>query len=126
MRKLSSIVVLLSAVLVAVSPASGAGLGGHGFSGAAGGGHVEGHQGFQGHPGFGEHPGFHHGFHHRGHVQFFVGPPVFVGPPYYYYYPGAYAYSVPAPAVWYYCPEYQAYYPDVQSCPESWVPVPAQ
>ena len=31
----------------------------------------------------------------------------------------------PPPAYWYYCPTYGAYYPDVSSCPEPWVAVPA-
>jgi len=42
---------------------------------------------------------------------------------YYTYYPAAYGYQ--APAYWYYCPTAGAYYPNVQSCPEAWVPVPA-
>jgi len=33
--------------------------------------------------------------------------------------------SYPAPAYWYYCRSYAAYYPYVTSCPESWVVVPA-
>ena len=40
-----------------------------------------------------------------------------------YYYPPAYGNG--APAYWYYCPSYGAYYPNVVSCPEAWVPVPA-
>jgi len=42
---------------------------------------------------------------------------------YYPYYPAAYGYQ--APAYWYYCPTAGAYYPNVQNCPEAWVPVPA-
>jgi len=30
-----------------------------------------------------------------------------------------------APAHWYYCPSYGAYYPNVASCPEAWETVPA-
>ena len=30
-----------------------------------------------------------------------------------------------APAYWYYCPSYRAYYPSVTTCPEAWVPVPS-
>lgn len=40
----------------------------------------------------------------------------------YYSYP---YYSYPAPAYWYYCPAYEDYYPNVNSCPVAWVPVPA-
>jgi hypothetical protein len=50
--------------------------------------------------------------------------------------PPAVAAPVPAPVVtvpppapagqtWYYCEPYQAYYPNVQTCPEAWRPVPA-
>ena len=40
--------------------------------------------------------------------------------PYYGYYPAA----PDAPVYWYYCPSYGAYYPNVTSCPDAWVPVP--
>jgi len=30
-----------------------------------------------------------------------------------------------APSYWYYCPSYGAYYPDVTTCPEPWLSVPA-
>jgi hypothetical protein len=30
-----------------------------------------------------------------------------------------------SPAYWYYCPSYGTYYPNVTSCPEAWVPIPA-
>jgi hypothetical protein len=41
-------------------------------------------------------------------------------------YPGPAYPAPPAPApYWYYCPAYGAYYPNVPSCPEPWVPVPA-
>jgi len=30
------------------------------------------------------------------------------------------------PAYWYYCSSAQAYYPNVQSCPEAWMKVPAR
>jgi len=81
--------------------------------------------GFRGHPG-----GFHghHGFHGRT----FVGvAPLFLWSPGYYYTPPP---VVAAPPVyvqpgsagyWYYCPSAQAYYPNVPSCSESWVLVPA-
>jgi len=42
-----------------------------------------------------------------------------------YYYPPAYTYDQ-APSYWYYCPSYGQYYPNVSSCPEPWVTVPAQ
>jgi hypothetical protein len=58
---------------------------------------------------------------------------VFVGPAYAYgggYDPGyAYSppvYSAPAPSYWYYCRSAGAYYPDVPSCLEPWMLVPAQ
>ena len=60
------------------------------------------------------------------HVGVFVGVPLFVPPAYPAYYPPAYTYEAPAPSYWYYCPSYGAYYPRRVSCPEPWVPVPAQ
>jgi hypothetical protein len=64
----------------------------------------------------------------HGHSHFVVGVrgPFYAYPyayaaPYYYSYPPAYA-SAPyvEPGVWYYCPAYQAYYPQVQACPGGW------
>jgi hypothetical protein len=73
--------------------------------------HFEGHDfdghHFEGHP-FEEH-------HFEGHGRFGFGPVVPFYAPYYV-----------APSYWYYCPSDQAYYPSVASCPEPWVPVPAQ
>ena len=68
------------------------------------------------------------------------------GPPYPYWYGPRYFVVAPAPAVvapppvvesppvvveqgpaqsyWYFCQSSQAYYPNVQSCPEAWVKVP--
>lgn len=87
---------------------------------------------------------FHHGhFHHR---HFFGGfaAGVFTGvvlgsafAPVYAYPVPVYAYPAPVyvapappapplPAYWYYCRSAGAYYPYVPSCPEPWVPVPAQ
>ncbi len=43
--------------------------------------------------------------------------PAYVAPP---------TYAPPPPAYWYYCRSAGAYYPYVPSCPEGWVPVPAQ
>lgn len=38
----------------------------------------------------------------------------------------AYGYTLPPPTYWYFCPSYGAYYPNVPSCPEPWVPVPTR
>jgi len=86
-------------------------------------------------PGFVGRPPIHH---HR----VFVGGTVIVGAPFFYpyypyypYYPPAYAappvYAEPpvyieqGGGVYYYCPEYNDYYPNVPSCPSQWVPVSA-
>jgi len=75
-------------------------------------------------------------FFHRRHV--FVGGTVIIGAPFFYpypYYPPVYA-APPAYAepptyieqgggVYYYCPDYNDYYPNVSSCPSQWVPVSA-
>ncbi len=75
-------------------------------------------------------------FFHRHRVV--VGGTVVVGAPFFYpypYYPPVYAappvYTEP-PAyieqgggVYYYCPDYNDYYPNVSSCPSQWVPVSA-
>jgi hypothetical protein len=74
-----------------------------------------------------------HAWWHRG----WWGPPY----PYWYYRPHYYVYAPPAvivepppvyiqqeppppQAYWYYCSSAQAYYPNVQTCPEAWVKVP--
>jgi hypothetical protein len=67
-------------------------------------------------------------FFHRQRV--FVGGTVIIGAPLFFpypYYPPVY---VPPPAyieqgggVYYYCPDYNDYYPNVASCPSQWVPV---
>ena len=62
-------------------------------------------------------------------APFVVGGAIAYGAPYYYdpgYAYPAPTYSEPAPSYWYYCQSAGAYYPDVLSCPEPWVPVPAQ
>ena len=69
-------------------------------------------------------------FFHRHRV--FVGGTVIIGAPFFYpypYYPPVYA---PPPAyieqgggVYYYCPDYNDYYPNVSTCPSQWVPVSA-
>jgi len=82
---------------------------------------------------------------HHGGGRVFVGvgvwPGFWWGPPApWYWYPPPYYYPPPvivqqpqmyiqqAPAAptayWYYCQSAQGYYPQVQSCPEPWVPVP--
>lgn len=71
-----------------------------------------------GHP-----PGFHGGLAGRGFVGVWPGWPWYAWG--YWGYPGP-IYSAPPPAAyWYYCPAYGAYYPNVPSCPEPWVLVPA-
>jgi hypothetical protein len=92
-----------------------------------------------------------HAWRGRGGVFIGVGP-AWWGPPYPYWgYPPPYYYppatvvieqqpqvyveqpqaapppppSAP-PAYWYYCSSAQAYYPNVQSCPEAWIKVPAR
>lgn len=95
-----------------------------------------------------------HHHHHRHGGRVFIGLGVGVSPlwwhPYpYWYYPPAYVYSPPivvqqptvyveqpvppagsAPAAppqyWYYCERSAAYYPNVQTCDEPWVKVPAR
>ncbi len=87
----------------------------------------------------------------RGGVFIGVGPwwgPPYWGPYPYWWYPPPYYYpptviiqqppvyieqppAVPPPppappAYWYYCVSGKAYYPDVQTCPEDWVKVPAR
>ena len=62
--------------------------------------------------------------------MFFAAPLVYAVPRYYYPAPAYYApppvyieQPVPDPAsqaYWYYCPQYRAYYPQVQSCPGDW------
>jgi hypothetical protein len=132
-RKLSSIaLVAVAAILVTASLSYAAPHGGHGLPGRLPVPHVlpvphgapVPH--FDGHRAFGH--GFDGGRHFvRGpHVGLFVGVPLFVPPAYPAYYPPAYTYEPPAPSYWYYCPSYGAYYPNAPSCPEPWVPVPAQ
>src|SRR5439155_25288824 len=98
----------LAIVVAAYAPSQARGGGGHSF----GGGHPSRgfvHRGFEGH----------HHFDRFRHGHFVSG----FGPVYPYY--GYYPYEYDAPAYWYYCPSYGAYYPNVASCPETWVPVPA-
>ena len=107
-RTFAFIALAALAIVLAVNAPSQARGGGHGFEG--------------GHPG---ESGMHHDF--DGHHDFVRHPFLFgfggVYPYDPYYYPPAYGNE--APAYWYYCPSYGAYYPNVVSCPEAWVPVPA-
>jgi hypothetical protein len=113
------------AILLAVStPSQARGAAGQGFQGGhPGGGEMhhgfDGHRGFDGHLGFdGRHDFDRHRDFDRGHGRFLFG----FGP---YPFSGYPAYGYEAPTYWYYCPSYGAYYPNVASCPEAWVPVPA-
>ena len=67
-------------------------------------------------------------FHRWGGPRVFIGvaPSLAWGPVYTYggYAAPVYSYA-PPPTYWYYCRSYGAYYPNVPSCPEPWVPVPA-
>jgi len=120
-KKLSSIALVAVAIMLATASFSDAAThGGHGIPGRPPAPHFDGHHAFR--PGF---DGRHH-FVRGPHVGVFVGVPLFVPPVYPAYYPPTYAYEAPAPSYWYYCPSYGAYYPNVSSCPEPWVPVPAQ
>lgn len=120
-KKLSSIaLVAVAIILAAASFSDAASHGGHAIAGHPPVPHFDGHHAVG--PGFG---GRHH-FVRGPHVGVFVGVPLFVPPAYPAYYPPTYTYEPPAPSYWYYCPSYGAYYPNVQSCPEPWVPVPAQ
>src|SRR3979490_482211 len=74
-------------------------------------------------------------FFHRHRV--FAGGTVIVGAPFFYpyypYYPPVYparswdppVYVEQGGGVYYYCPDYNDYYPNVSSCPSQWVPVSA-
>jgi hypothetical protein len=72
---------------------------------------------FPGHP-----PGIHGGVPGRGYVGVWPGWPWYG---WWWGYPGPAYPPPPAPTYWYYCPAYGDYYPNVPSCPEPWVPVPA-
>ena len=52
--------------------------------------------------------------------------PLVIAAPRYYYPPPRYVPAPPQPAYWYFCAEYNAYYPYVQYCPGGWQPVPAR
>ena len=121
-KRLSSIAAVAVAVVLIAAPVGyAAPRGGHAFPAHPPVGH------------FGGRPPVvvpHHGFDGRHfvrgpHVGVVIGAPFYVPPVYAYDYPPAYTYA-PAPSYWYYCPSYGQYYPNVSSCPEPWVPVPAQ
>jgi hypothetical protein len=123
MRRL---VLALAIVAIAAMPAQARGGGGD-----RGGGHVGGHEHFEhfgGHERFEHFEHFHHGF---VGPRVLIGPETFSYPPTYPYYPPpAYAepfqgYVQPAPGYWYYCTSAGAYYPNVPSCAEARLPVPA-
>ena len=121
MKKCASVaLVVVTIVFVVAASSQAAPRGGHDFHAApAPRAHFEGRPGFEGHRHLD-----HRGFEHRGH-----GAAVFVAPSFVWGYPDYdppdYAYTTPAPAYWYYCPTYGAYYPNVDSCPVPWVTVPA-
>ena len=89
-----------------------------------GGGHGGGFHGGGFHGGF--HDGFHGGFRDGFHRDFRGG--IFFGGGFYDPYSDGYAYPYAAapPAVWYFCPPANAYYPAAPSCPVPWQTVPAQ
>ena len=119
LKKCVRTVMVASAIILAVvtpSHADGSATGGHANA-------VEAHHEHERH-GDGDH-GQLHGSHGRGpHFYRYYGYPY---GPYYYRYP-YYVYPFyryKSPRYWYYCPSYERYYPDVESCPGSWVVVPA-
>ena len=154
MKRMISIALVIGLVFASagVSQARDNGRHGHGGAHFQGRPAMQGHQGFAARPGPSTHAGFaarpgfpaHRGFvrpgfaPHRhfsrggvfvGVAPFVVGGAIAYGAPYYYDPGYAYsepAYSAPAPSYWYYCQSAGGYYPDVPSCAEPWVPVPAQ
>jgi hypothetical protein len=136
MKRLVAVALVVTAIVATFTGSSQAraqGGGPHGTPPGHAGGRSGAQHGFVGRPGFVGHPGIpqhrvfagHRGFHRGGGGVIFLGAPVIVGPAYGY----GYVYSPPAyapPTVYYYCPSYGGYYPDVPACPDEWVPVPAQ
>ena len=117
-------------------------VGGLAYADNRGGGH---HGHYRGRGGYGHHyyGGYYGGY--WGGVRVGIGWPFWNSgwyyPPYYSYYPPAAAVpstpqayieqdepapSSAPPAVWYYCPDSNAYYPYVKECPGGWQTVPAQ
>jgi len=111
----------------------------HGGGGARGGeAGWHGHRGSPHHGGdHGRHHGHHGHHHHRSHfgLGLALGAPLWWGPGYYpysyyapYYYAAAYEpvlirYVERDPGYRYYCTEPAGFYPDVQSCPNTWLKV---
>jgi hypothetical protein len=148
MKRMISIALVIGLVLASAGVSQARAQGGPGGGHFQGRPAAQGHQfvarpGFPAHPGFAARPGFPvqrgfaarpgfapHRHFNRGGVfvgvaPFVIGGAIAYGAAPYYYDPG-YAYSAPEPSYWYYCQSAGAYYPDVPSCAEPWVPVPAQ
>jgi hypothetical protein len=132
-QKIGLVAVAALAIVMAVNtPSQAAGGRGENFGGGRGGGEHHGFEGhhFEGHHFEGRHFEGRHfeGRHFEGrHFEgrdfddrfgfgfgFGFGPAIPYDEPYY-----------AAPSYWYYCPSYRAYYPNVTTCPEPWVSVPA-
>jgi len=96
------------------SEARGGGGAGHSIGGHRSGGHFEGHH-FEGHHFDGDR------FHHGWPGGYGIAPAY----PYYYGYDYAPDSSYAPPTSYWYCSSYGAYYPDMASCPDAWMPVPA-
>ena len=112
-RKLAWAIGALALVLAPSAPSQAAEHGGHGFGGDHGAAREHGPEGHR----FGDHRFEDHRFEdHRFERRRFGFAPVV---PYF----EPYDYGA-ASGYWYYCPDYNAYYPDVTSCPQAWVPVP--
>jgi hypothetical protein len=114
-RRISFVALGALATMLALSaPSQAADRGDHNFGGGHGGRAVAQHGREGGHfEGREEH-------HLEGYGRFGFG----FGPIFPYYAP---YYSAPSyPNYWYYCPSYNGYYPNITTCPEAWVAVPAQ
>lgn len=119
---LAVIAVLVATVSLPVLARGGAGRSGHGFSGA---------RTHSGHAGSHRFSSGSHRFFSGPRVGFFVGAPVFAAPffdpsPSFYYPPlppPVYIQQTPDQPFWYFCPEANGYYPQVQQCPGGWQPV---
>jgi hypothetical protein len=123
-KKMAFLAVAALAMVLAVNaPSQAADVGGHGFGGGHPGGAVVHHgfdrqhfdrQHFDGRHFDGRH--FDRGVHGRLGFGFVPVLPYYGYDPYYSY--------DQSPGYWYYCPSYGAYYPNVATCPEPWVPIP--
>jgi hypothetical protein len=133
-KKLSAIALAgIVTVLATAAPGLADGRRGPGFSGRGSVGQVPRHfdggrravpqfrGDFRGGQRFDGHRRFDHRFDgHRFHNRAFITP--FIAAPFLFSYTYPPAYVAP-PTTYWYCPSYGAYYPQVQSCPEQWVPV---